>query len=257
MPAPPDTPFHDPMMALAFVAGATTRIRLATGVLVLPMRNPFAVAKAAASLDVMSGGRFIFGIGIGWLQEEFEAIGAPYEDRARRTREYIALMKELWTSSTPTYRGRLVSAAKIGFAPKPVQQPHPPILVGAFVPRALDRAARLADGFTGCCAPVDALISMMGAVREAAREHGRDPAGLQMVMRCLVTITPRPVEDPNRPVAVGSWEQIREDVIKMRDAGVDEVFFDLAFQPDNTDRGTLMRYLERFRGIAEAAPAGV
>jgi alkanesulfonate monooxygenase SsuD/methylene tetrahydromethanopterin reductase-like flavin-dependent oxidoreductase (luciferase family) len=137
--------------------------------------------------------------------------------------------------------------------PKPAQKPHPPILVGAFVPRALDRAGRLADGFTGCCAPVDALISMMNTVKEAARARGRDLGALQFVMRCLVTRTDEPVEGPNRPVAVGTWEQISADVWKMAEAGVDEAFFDVAFQPDVHDTSSYFDYMHRFRRILEPA----
>ncbi len=184
MPAPPETPFHDPMMALAFIAGVTSRIRLVTGVLVLPMRNPFAVAKAAASLDVMSGGRFIFGIGIGWLQEEFEAIGASYEDRARRTREYIALMKELWTSTAPNYQGRLVKAAHLGFAPKPVQQPHPPIVVGGDTEPSLRRAAQVGDGWYG----IMTSLAQTAATIARLRIHER---AAQRARPLEITVNPR------------------------------------------------------------------
>src|SRR5260370_37478136 len=101
MGAPRETPLPDPMLALAYVAGITSRIRLATGVFVLPIRNAFTTAKAVASLDVLSNGRFIFGVGIGWLEEEFAAVGGDFEDRAVRTRQYIALMKQLWTADSP------------------------------------------------------------------------------------------------------------------------------------------------------------
>jgi len=120
------------------------------------------------------------------------------------------------------------------------------------MPRALDRAGRLADGFTGCCAPVDALITMMNAVRTAARERGRDVDSLQFVMRCLVTRTDSPVEDANRPVAVGTWDQIRADTQKLAEAGVTETFFDVSFQPDVDNLTSYLRYMERFRAILEA-----
>ena len=123
---------------------------------------------------------------------------------------------------------------------------------GACVPRALDRAGRLADGFTGCCAPVDALISMMQAVKEAARERGRDADNMPIVMRCLVTRTETRVDDANRPVTVGTWDQIRDDVLRMQEAGVTEAFFDVAFQPDAQTQRGLMQYLERFRTIMES-----
>src|ERR1700730_17307225 len=108
MPAPPETPLHDPMLALAYTAAITSKIRLATGIFVLPIRHPITTANAVASLDVLSGGRFIFGVGIGWLQEEFAAVGMNFKDRALRSREYVALLKELWTSEEPVYHGKTV-----------------------------------------------------------------------------------------------------------------------------------------------------
>ena len=121
MGAPPETPLHDPLLALAYVAGVTTKIRLATGVFVLPIRNAFTTAKAVASLDVLSGGRFIFGVGIGWLEEEFEGVGVNFKDRALRTREYLALMKELWTKDSPEYHGNTIKVEGFKFMPKPAQ----------------------------------------------------------------------------------------------------------------------------------------
>src|SRR6202050_5172991 len=141
MPAPPETPLHDPMLALAYTAAITSKIRLATGIFVLPIRNPFATPKAVASLDVLSGGRFIFGVGIGWLQEEFEAVGMNFKDRALRTREYIALMKELWTSDAPEYHGKTISVEGFKFMPKPAQKPHPPIVFGGNTDPPPTRAA--------------------------------------------------------------------------------------------------------------------
>jgi len=173
MPAPPETPFHDPLLALAFIAGVTSRIRLATGVLVLPLRNPFAVAKATASLDVLSGGRLIFGIGIGWLREEFEAIGTEFEGRARRTREYVALIKELWTSPAPVYEGRTVRAGGIRFAPKPLQKPHPPIVLGGDTEPSLRRAAQIGDGWYGIMMSLAQTSETIARLRAQERAANR------------------------------------------------------------------------------------
>jgi probable F420-dependent oxidoreductase len=149
MGAPPETPLHDPLLALAYVAGVTTKIRLATGVFVLPIRNAFTTAKAVASLDVLSGGRFIFGVGIGWLEEEFEGVGMNFKDRALRTREYIALMKELWTSDAPEYHGKTISVEGFKFMPKPAATPNPrssarrnSATAGTESPRATTRSRR-------------------------------------------------------------------------------------------------------------------
>ena len=112
---------HDPLIALTYVAACTTRIKVGTGVFVLPLRNTLAVAKAAASLDLLSNGRFLFGVGIGWLAEEFAAVGMPFADRAARAREAIRLMRALWTEETPRFDGRFHQLPAVGFSPKPAR----------------------------------------------------------------------------------------------------------------------------------------
>jgi len=175
MGAPPESPLHDPMLALAYVAGITSKIRLATGVFVLPIRNAFTTAKAVASLDVLSGGRFIFGVGFGWLEEEFTAVGMNFKDRAMRTREYLALMKELWTSDSPNYHGKSVSVEGFKFMPKPAQKPHPPLWFGARDALALKRAARLGDGWMGAGSSSTAdFIKQAELIRRFLDEERRD-----------------------------------------------------------------------------------
>lgn len=184
MPAPPETPLHDPMLALAYVAAITSKIRLATGVFVVPLRNPFATAKAVASLDVLSRGRFIFGIGIGWLEEEFEAVGMSFDDRALRTREYLALMKEMWSASEPVYHGRTVGIEGFKFEPKPVQRPHPPIVFGGNTEPSLRRAARLGDGWYGIADDLKEIRTVIGRLREHERAQKRSSP-------LEVTVSPR------------------------------------------------------------------
>jgi len=194
MPAPPETPLHDPMLALAYVAGITSTIRLATGIFVLPIRNPFATAKAVASLDVLSGGRFIFGVGIGWLEEEFAAVGMTFKDRALRSREYLELMKELWTSSDPVYQGKTVRIEGCRFMPKPVQKPHPPIVFGGHTSPALKRAARLGDGWYGIAESMDGIRGTIGQLRARERELKRESS-------LEITISPR-IGQPLTPALV-------------------------------------------------------
>lgn len=171
-PAPPDAPFHDPLLALAYAAAVTTKIRLATGIFVLPLRNAFATAKAIATLDNLSQGRVIFGVGIGWLKEEFEAVGMKFEDRALRTREYLELMIELWSKSDPLYQGKTVATQGMKFMPKTVQQPHPPIVFGGTSEPALKRTVKLGDGWYGIAHSLDearTLIARLGEYARAAR----------------------------------------------------------------------------------------
>ena len=173
MVTPPETPYLDPMITLGFAAAATRNIRLATGILVVPIRNPFATAKAVASLDVLADGRMIFGVGIGWLREEFEVVGMNFDDRARRTREYLALMKELWSKDEPVFHGATVHVEGVRFTPKPIQKPHPPIVFGGDSDPSLRRAAQLGDGWYGIVDSVEAARNVIARLREFERTVGR------------------------------------------------------------------------------------
>jgi probable F420-dependent oxidoreductase len=165
-PAPSDVPFHDPMLALTYAAALTSKIRLATGIFVVPLRNAFTTAKAVASLDVLSGGRVIFGVGVGWWAEEFATVGAPFKDRALRTREYLELMKELWTSDEPVYHGQTVAVEGVRFYPKPLQKPYPPIVVGGTSEIALKRTVRYGDGWYGIARSLEEARTLIGRLRE-------------------------------------------------------------------------------------------
>ena len=148
-PAPPETPFIDSLVALAFVAAHTRTIRLGTGIIILPQRNPVVLAKELASTDVLAGGRLIFGIGVGYLKPEFEAIGAPFDHKGARSEEFLRAMIALWTMDKPEFRGRFVSFGGVNAMPRPVQKPHPEIVFGGHTKEAFSRAARLARGWYG------------------------------------------------------------------------------------------------------------
>jgi len=174
-PVPAQTQLLDPAVALAHVAAHTKTIRLATGIIILPQRNPLVLAKEMASVDVLSGGRLIFGIGAGYLQAEFEALGAPFDDRGERTNEYIEAIRALWTQETPHFAGRLVSFSGIDARPRPVQQPHPPIVVGGMSPPALRRAVRQGNGWYGFALDVDATATCVAGLRAAEQQVERPP----------------------------------------------------------------------------------
>jgi probable F420-dependent oxidoreductase len=243
------------LTCLTYASAITEKIRLGVSVINIPFYNPIMLAKRLAAMDVLSDGRLTVGVGLAWSEDECDAAGVSFRERGRIGEEAIECLKAVWGPDPVEFHGKYFRLEPAYIGPKPVQKPHPPILVGAFLPKALDRAGRLADGFTGCCAPVDALISMMNEVKGAARERGRDASKMPTVMRCLVTRTETRVDDANRPVTVGKWDQIRDDVLKMRDAGVDEVFFDVAFQRDAQSQRGLMEYLQRFRTILESPVA--
>jgi probable F420-dependent oxidoreductase len=186
-PMPPETPFLDPAVALALVAGHTRRIRLATGIIILPQRNPLVLAKELASVDVVSGGRLIFGLGIGYLKPEFDALGIPFEDKGARALEYLQAILALWTQPEPAYQGRFVSFAGIQAHPQPVQKPHPPIIIGGQSPQAFRRAVMHGNGWYGFALDAVAAASCLAGLRAAQAENVR-PSALGDLE---ITVTPR------------------------------------------------------------------
>ena len=173
-PGGPGVNLHDPFVALSFVAAHTKTIKLGTGVFVLPLRNTLSTAKAVASLDVLSQGRVIFGIGVGWCEEEFEAVGMPFRDRAARTREAVKVMRALWTEETPQFSGKFHNFQPVGFNPKPIQDPHPPLVFGGESRAALKRAAELADGWCGIRYTPESVKPYVAQLKEMAEQAGRD-----------------------------------------------------------------------------------
>jgi probable F420-dependent oxidoreductase len=173
-PMEPDEPILDPLVALAHLAGRTERILLGTGVIILPQRNPLVLAKQVASLDVLSGGRLILGIGVAYLEPEMTAIGVPMEGRGARADEYLAAMRSLWQDDAPAYRGRYVDFEAVDAHPRPAQRPLP-VVVGGHTERAHLRAARHADGWYGFMVGLRAMAeqreSLDGAIERAGRER--------------------------------------------------------------------------------------
>ncbi len=180
-PVRADAPIMDPIVTFAFLAGQTSRIKFATGVLIVPLRNPFALAKAIATLDTLSNGRFLFGVGIGWLKEEFEWVGMDWDDRALRNNEYLKLMTELWSHPDPTFKGKTIKSEGFKFEPKTVQQPHPPYIFGGNTEAAIKRAARLGDGWYGIAHSFEEARDLIKQAREVEKKYQRG-APLEITM---------------------------------------------------------------------------
>ncbi|HLG85645.1 MAG TPA: LLM class F420-dependent oxidoreductase [Alphaproteobacteria bacterium] len=170
---PADTSLPDPLVAHAFIAAATEHIRLATGVMLLPQRNPVYTAKHVATLDWLSGGRFDLTIGIGWSREEFEACSVPWEERGARAEEYVEVMRRLWRDPVSEFSGRFYTLPACRQYPKPVQRPHPPLWFGGWSEAALDRTARLGDGWYGFDMPADAVAGHVARLREMLDARSR------------------------------------------------------------------------------------
>ena len=175
-----DFPLPDPLIWMAFVAAQTTSIKLGTGILILPQHSPVITAKQVATLDVMSGGRVLLGIGVGWLKEEFDAIGASFADRAARTDEYVAVLRALWAEKRPSFTGEFIRFDGAYCRPQPVNG-SVPIHVGGHSPAAARRAGRLGDGFFPARGNPVELVEM---ARNAANAAGRDPDALEITLSC-------------------------------------------------------------------------
>ncbi|MGB2694342.1 MAG: LLM class F420-dependent oxidoreductase [Dehalococcoidia bacterium] len=206
-PLPPELPMLEPLATLQFVAAVTERAKLGTTILVAPMRNPIVTAKQFASIDVLSSGRLIIGVGAGWMAEEFEMLGVPFAKRGARLDEYIQLFNELYTKDEPSFHGTFWQIDEVGFAPKPVQKPHPPIWVGGHSAPALRRAGRHADAWHAAYVGPDLLRQQFQQVREHAEAAGRDPNSVELTVR-----TRLPLNDP--AAAVEQLQQLQELGVK-------------------------------------------
>ena len=214
IPVASDTGFLDPLCALNFLAAATSRIRLATGICLVPQRNPVYTAKQVATLDWLSDGRVDFGVGVGWLAEEFEAVGASFARRGARCREYLAVMQTLWKDPVSEYKGEFYTLAGCRQYPKPVQAPHPPIWFGGESEAALRRVADLGQGWYGFNLDPEAAEERIKRLDVLLRERGRSLGEIEVAVS--------PYLKPIEPTALARY----------RDAGVDQLVV-LGFAQDS------------------------
>ncbi|MBF6567525.1 MAG: LLM class F420-dependent oxidoreductase [Candidatus Binataceae bacterium] len=195
----------DPFITLSFAGAVTTRIRLATGICLLPEHNPLVIAKTIASLDHLSAGRMALGIGIGWMEEEFAALGIPFERRADRTREYVAAMRRLWGEGVSSFHGEFVNFDAVTACPKPRQGARLPIVIGGESGAALRRAAEYGDGWYGLNLSVEEAQQRVTSLNRLLVERGRDPHSTEKIVA--------PFNKPFRP----------DDLARYKAAGIDEV----------------------------------
>jgi probable F420-dependent oxidoreductase len=186
-PMDPEDPILEPVVSLAYAGARTTTLLLGTGVIVLPLRNPLIVAKEIATLDVLSGGRVLVGIGVGYVEREFRALGVPFDHRGERTDEYLDVMRAVWTQEHPAFHGGFYAFEGVQAHPRPLQEPHPPVIVGGWTAPALRRAAERGNGWYGWGLDHDETASTIALLRAALRRADRDPA----LGELEITITPR------------------------------------------------------------------
>ncbi|MEE8164994.1 MAG: LLM class F420-dependent oxidoreductase [Myxococcota bacterium] len=232
-PVPPHAPFVDTIASLAFAAARTERIKIGSGIILLAQRDPIVLAKELAGIDLLSKGRLLFGVGVGYVPGEFEALGIPYEERGARVSEHIEVIRELWTSDAPSFDGRFTSFSGIQSRPRPVQRPHPPIHVGGGSPPAYRRAVAHGDGWYGFFQDLDATANALQGLKEAAKRVER-PASLG---RLEISVTP--------PGPVDA-----DTARRYEDLGVDRLvlmrgFTDMSEVGDQDVEDSLIEFLER------------
>ena len=219
---------EDPLATVAFLAGLTSRVRLGVAVVNMPYYAPLVLAKSLTTLDRLSGGRLDAGLGIGWLPQELEAVAVSPKERARRAEDFIRCLQAIWTEDVVDYEGEFYRVPRSRVDPKPVQEPHPPVLLGGTAEPALRRAGRLAAGWISSSrADLSRIDESIAVVRAAAVEAGRDPAQLRFVCRGVAK-----VRKGERAPLLGSLDEIRDDLAKLAAKGVTETFIDLNFDPE-------------------------
>ncbi|MBM4255422.1 MAG: LLM class F420-dependent oxidoreductase [Deltaproteobacteria bacterium] len=225
----PNDPMLEPMTVLAALAMKTTRVKLGTAVLVLPYRHPLYTAKVLSTIDVLSGGRVIVGVGAGWLEGEFNAFGVPISERGSRTNETIDALKALWTQDTASYSGKHFQFENIKALPQPVQRPRPPILIGGMTKGALQRTAKRGDGWIAMGKSPDDIKAPLDTLRELTAKAGRKPEELQINML---------------PLAAPSIDQVISDLPRYQDLGVQHVY--LSFRAWTSDFSQLVELMAKF-----------
>ena len=215
-PMEPHDPILDPVVALAFLAARTSRIRLATGIIVLPQRNPLVLAKQLASLDAVSGGRVVFGMGVGYLEPEMTAIGVAMERRGARAVEYLAAMRALWEQEQPAFDGEFVRFSGVNAHPRPAQKPLPVVMAG-HSPAAHRRAARHADGWYGFFMRPEETAEQLEGLRRSLADEGRDVSGFE------ISVTPRGRTDAESVAAYGRLGVNRLVLLPPAGASVDDL----------------------------------
>lgn len=239
-PLPPEANFLEPLTTLALVAGVTERVKLGTTILVLPHRHPVLAAKMLATLDHLSAGRVILGAGVGWMREEIELLGAPFDRRGAWSDEAIGIMRACWREARTRHRGEFFSFDDIGVFPKPARGDIP-IWIGGHTPRALRRVVALGDGWHAAFPSVDALERGIALLREECARQKRRFEELSITVRAGLSIRPTPVEG-KRNAMQGAPEQIIGDLHRYKALGVSSVLLETRYR----DLDDMAQILETF-----------
>ena len=234
---PSDEPFLETMTMLGYMAACTNTIKLGSTVIILPYRNPVVQAKMFASLDVLTNGRMICGVGVGWLEKEFDTLGVPYAERGPMSDEFLQIFKTLWTEAEPHFHGRFYQIDGIQFYPKPVQQPHVPIWIGGHTRRALRRTAKFGDCWHTTRQTPDFVAENLPYLRQQIERAGRDPASISISLKRSLHFTDLGESEGasvrTGGLVIGTTQEVIDDVYYCRELGIDQLTYD--FRVDGTD----------------------
>ncbi|MCH8224593.1 MAG: LLM class F420-dependent oxidoreductase [Chloroflexi bacterium] len=239
---PAEEPFLETMTLLGYLAACTQEIKLGSTVIILPYRNPVVQAKMFASLDVLTNGRMICGVGVGWLEAEFEVLGVPYAERGPMTDEYLEIFKVLWTEPYPEFHGRFYKIEGIQFYPKPVQKPHIPIWVGGHTGRALRRTAKYGDCWHTTRQTPEFVAGHIPQLRRHTEQAGRDPDSISVSLKRSLHFTDMGMDEGGSVrtggAMIATTQEVIDDVYHCRELGIDQLTYD--FRVDGLDRAILV-----------------
>ena len=236
---PAEEPFLETMTLLGYLAACTEEIKLGSTVIILPYRNPVVQAKMFASLDVLTNGRMICGVGVGWLEAEFETLGVPYAQRGPMTDEFLEIFKVLWTQPYPEFHGRFYNIEGIQFYPKPVQKPHIPIWVGGHTGRALRRTAKYGDCWHTTRQTPEFVADHIPRLRRYVDQADRDPDSISVSLKRSLHFTDMGMEEGGSVrtggAMIATTQEVIDDVYYCRELGIDQLTYD--FRVDGVERG--------------------
>jgi probable F420-dependent oxidoreductase len=246
----------DPLETLTYLAANTDRISLGTSIIDMLFQNPVILARRFATLDILSGGRVIAGLAIGWSKDEYDASGIPYKDRGARADEYMQVLKRIWTDDVVEFKGQFynIPASKIG--PKPVQKPHPPILLGGYTPKTFPRIVNYADGWIPIAGsvPLEQQEQAINGLREAARKANKDPSNIRIFVLSYPNVLDSSSQSsssnqPRSPMS-GTIDQIGSDIDRFKAMGAEHIIFGYAFSPIGRDVKKMMEVTKQLARFA-------
>jgi probable F420-dependent oxidoreductase len=243
----------DPLETLTYLAGNTNQISLGTCLIDMLFHNPVVLARRFATLDVLSQGRVIAGLGIGWSKDEYEVSGVPFERRGQRADEFLQMLKRIWTDEVVEFKGQFYSipASKIG--PKPVQKPHPPMLLGGFSPKTFSRIVSYADGWLPVAGfgALEQLEQTINGLREDARKANKDPSKIRIFALTYPTLMDSSSSAQQRLPMTGTIDQIGTDINQIKAIGVEHIIFGHAFSPISQDMKKMVEITKQLARFAK------